>query len=224
MEKAPSNYDLQVDIAKKIFLEYDQARIIRKYRLEADAHWLYLTYLNTPCRIDRKTGRVEESVAGTWQECREFSTVMTVYDLLCHHEGQQAPALYGQWCAVGTFVVTGVTETEKFTGKYARVFDGHLPELKTACGKLGGELLPRMAGADVTCRFWVTPFFPVLLQFWEADEEFPPKLLLMWDRNAMAFLHFETTFYLQGDLLERLKNAMTGEHSPAGDLRMERTN
>ena len=41
---------------------------------------------------------------------------------------------------------------------------------------------------------------------WAGDEEFPPKLLILWDRNADSFLHFETTFYLQGDLLNRLKN------------------
>jgi hypothetical protein len=27
----------------------------------------------------------------------------------------------------------------------------------------------------------------------------------MWDRNADSFLHFETTFYLQGDVIGRLK-------------------
>jgi hypothetical protein len=50
------NYDLQVDIAGKIFLEYDQKQLIRKFDLESDAQYIYLTYLNTPCRIHRKTG------------------------------------------------------------------------------------------------------------------------------------------------------------------------
>ena len=62
-----------------------------------------------------------------------------------------------------------------------------------------------MAGTDVTCRLQVTPFFPILLQFWESDDEFPPKLMLLWDKHADRFLHFETTFFLQGDVLERLK-------------------
>ena len=31
-----SNYDLQVDIAKGIFLKYDQHKLIRKFSLEAD--------------------------------------------------------------------------------------------------------------------------------------------------------------------------------------------
>ena len=202
------NYDLQVDIAKRIFLAYDQQQLIRKFRLEADAQYIYLTYLNTPCRISRTTGGVEESIENGWRECRGYGTVMTIYDLLCYHKGETVPALLEQWCTVGTFVVTGVTKTEGFTRKYAALFDGHLDKLKMACEKLGGVLQPPMAGADLTCRFQVTEFFPVLLQFWGGDEDFPPRLLILWDRNTDRFMHFETTFYLQGDLLERLKNGI----------------
>ena len=199
-----SNDDLQVDIGRKIFLEFDQELLIRKFHLEADPDYIYLTYLNTPCRICRGTGRIDELRDGTWQECREFGTVMTVYDLLCHHQGPVAPALYGAWCTVGTFVVTGVTSTGGFTNKYAARFDRDPEALKQACLALGGRILPSMAGADLTCRFQVTPYFPVLMQFWHSDEEFPAQVVLLWDRNSMAFLHFETTFYLQGDLLGRL--------------------
>lgn len=208
MKKSASNYDLQVDIGKRIFLEYDQEMLIRKFHLDADDRHIYLNYINTPCRINRADGGVEEYIKGAWKECRSFSTVMTIYDLLCYHRGETAPTLAGQWCAVGTFVVTGVTETDTFTKKYAAMFDGHTEELKAACESLGGVLLERMAGADVTCLIPVTPFFPVLLQFWEGDDEFPPKLMLLWDRNTDKFLHFETTFYFQGDLMERLKSRM----------------
>ena len=202
------NYDLQVDMAKQIFLKYDQRLLIRKFRLEADGQYIYLTYLNTPCRISRTTGVVEELVENIWRECREYSTVMTIYDLLCYHKGETAPTLSGQWCAVGTFIVTGITQTEKFTGKYAKEFSGHINKLTVAAQKLGGTVQPPVAGADLTCLFSVTPFFPVLLQFWESDEDFPPKLLLLWDRNTDSLLHFETTFYLQGDLLNRLEKGM----------------
>lgn len=207
MEKK-NNYDLQVDMGRKIFLEYNQERLIRKFSLQADEDWFYLTYLNTPCRISRGDGRIDELADGEWTECRDFSTVMTIYDLLCYHKGDTAPVLFHQWCTVGTFVVTGVTETGTFTKKAAALFDGRLEELKAACIRLGGIMEKRLAGADITCRIPVTTFFPVLLQFWEGDEEFPPKVQLMWDRNTDSFLHFETTFYLQGDLLERLKREM----------------
>ncbi len=210
MKKSASNYDLQVDIAKKIFLEYDQELLIRKFRLEADELWIYMTYLNTPCRINRTTGGVEEYTEKAWQECRNYGTVMTIYDLLCYDRGEKIPPLAQQWCAVGTFIVAGITETEKFTRKYAKRFDGRLEQLKAACEKLGGVLQRSIAGADLTYLFQATPFFPILLQFWEGDEEFLPKLMILWDRNTDKFLHFETTFYLQGDLLERVKNCMEG--------------
>ena len=203
-----SNYDLQVDIGRKIFLEFDQELLIRKFHLEADPDYIYLTYLNTPCRICRGTGRIDELRDGTWQECREFGTVMTVYDLLCHHQDSVAPALYGTWCTVGTFVVTGVTSTGGFTKKYAARFDRDPEALKQACLALGGRILPSMAGADLTCLFPVTDFFSVILQFWTGDEEFLPKICLLWDKNTMAYLLFETTYYLQGDLLERLKQIL----------------
>ncbi len=208
MSKPASNYDLQVDIGKRIFLEYDQELLVRKFQLKADALWIYLNYLNTPFRISRTDGGVEEYLQNEWRECRSYGTVMTIYDLLCYHRGVNPPSLLGQWCTVGTFIVTGIQDTGAFTKKYAAAFDGRVKELKSACQKLGGILQPHMAGADVTCRIPVTHFFPVLLQFWEGDEEFPPKLMLLWDRNADKFLHFETTFFLQGDLLERLKNRM----------------
>ena len=182
-KEIPSNYDLQVDIGRKIFLEYDQERLIRKFSLQADESWIYLTYMNTPCRIHRATGRIDEMAAAQWIECRNFSTVMTIYDLLCHHKGDNAPGLFHQWCTVGTFVVTGVTDTGIFTKKAAALFDGRLEELKAACDKLGGIQEKRMAGADITCRIPVTHFFPVLLQFWEGDDEFPPNAQVLYTDN-----------------------------------------
>ena len=203
-EGKQNNYDLQVDMGKRIFLEYDQRKLMGKYGLSADQQWIYLCYLNTPCRISRETGEIQEHVGGSWRECRDYGTVMTIYDLLCYHRGDTAPVLSGTWCTVGHFIVTGVQNTTEFTRKYAAAFDGDLESLREACLALGGTLCRPMAGADITCRIPVTPFFPVLLQFWSSDEEFPAKALLLWDRNADQFLHFETTFYLQGDLLGRL--------------------
>ena len=211
MKQPVSNYDLQVDIAKRIFMEYDHQRLIRKFGLKADDSWIYLTYLNTSCRISRANGSIEEFIDTGWRECRSYDTVMTIYDILCYHKGDEAPVLSGQWCTVGNFIVAGITQADGFARKYAKLFDGHLAQFKAACEQMGGEVLSRMAGADLTCRFWATPFFPVLLQFWEGDEDFSPKLMLLWDSNTPGFLHFETTFYLQGDLLERLMHRFKAE-------------
>ena len=52
--------------------------------------------------------------------------------------------------------------------------------------------------------------FPVLLQFWEADDEFAPQIRILWDDQTMRYLNFETTYYLQGDLLARLLEKVSG--------------
>mgnify|MGYP005980235105 CR=1 FL=1 len=87
-----SNYDKQVDIGRKIFLNYDQDALIQKYTLDADADFLYLTYLGTKCRINRKTGAIDEMIDDIYTECREYTVVMTIYDMLCHSDNSTASA------------------------------------------------------------------------------------------------------------------------------------
>ena len=50
-------------------------------------------------------------------------------------------------------------------------------------------------------------FFPVLLRFWEADDEFPAQLQFLWDRNSMRYLTYETSFYTHRAILDRLLEA-----------------
>lgn len=208
-ETVISNYDRQVDIGRRIFMEYDQDKIIRKYELLADEHWIYLDYLDTSYRISRENGKIEEQQKeNCWKECRSYDTVMTIYDLLCYAKGDTAPVLYGAWQTLGNFAVGSSPGTGAFTKKYAKQFRNSAEKLKAACKKLGGIMQKPMARADVTCLIPVTSFFSVLLQFWDGDEEFEPELVLLWDKNSNQFLHFETMFYLQGDLLDRIKNKL----------------
>ena len=208
-DKITSNYDRQVDIGRRIFMEYDQDKIIRRYELLADEHWIYLDYLDASYRISRENGKIEEQQKeNCWKECRSYDTVMTIYDLLCYAKGDTAPVLYGAWQTLGNFAVGSSPGTGAFTKKYAKQFRNSAEKLKAACKKLGGIMQKSMARADVTCLIPVTSFFPVLLQFWDGDEEFDPELVLLWDKNSNQFLHFETMFYLQGDLLDRIKNKL----------------
>ena len=39
-----SNYDRQVDIGRKFFLQYDQEKLIKKYHPQADEKYSYITY------------------------------------------------------------------------------------------------------------------------------------------------------------------------------------
>lgn len=200
-----SGYDLQVDMARKLFLNYDAEAIQKKFGLDSDDHYLYVLYLGQQHRISLTTGAIEAMQDKGWKECRSYTVVMTIYDMLCRDVNSPLPALSGNWTPVGRFAAAGASPgTDYFTKKYAKAFEGKADALKLACRALGGELLPALAGADVTARIPAFSFFPVLLQFWDGDDEFPAQIKILWDTQTLQYLKFETTYYLQGDLLDAL--------------------
>lgn len=212
-----SNYDKQVDIGKSYFLRYDAGQLAKKFKLPLDEEFLYLTYFGSPFRIERESGTVFEKQGEEYLECRSYETVMTIYDMLCHNPELPPVPLSGNWTLVGNFAAAGASPSaDFFAQKYADFFSGKTEKLKKACKSLGGELQPRLAGADVTARIPAFPFFPVLLQFWERDDEFPPQLKILWDTQTMHYLNFETTYYLQGDLLERLRSNIISPETDTG--------
>ena len=51
------------------------------------------------------------------------------------------------------------------------------------------------------------PVFPgvsMCLKFYFADEEFPPQLTFLWDKNMLQFVRYETVYYIAGCIRERL--------------------
>ena len=201
-----SNYEKQVYIGREYFLKYDQDMLIKKYGLEHDKEYLYLKYIGTEYRIHRTEGAIEyRDSSGQYQICKEYTIVMTIYDLLCYSGEEALPSFTGQWQPVAGFAAAGSSPSaEFFAKKYEKAFSGKVEEVKQACISLGGIQQPRLAGADLTFEMPVVPYFSVLFQYWDADEEFPAKILILWDKVSMSYLHFETTYYLQGDLLEAI--------------------
>ena len=55
------------------------------------------------------------------------------------------------------------------------------------------------------------PFFPLRLRFYDADEEFPAKLQLLWDENTPRYMRYETTFYAANAVFARLAAPADGK-------------
>ena len=199
------NYEKQVYIGRELFLQHDQDKLIEKYGLKHNEEYLYLKYIGTEYRISRRDGAITYSKGEKWMDCKEYTIVMTIYDLLCYSGEKILPPFTGQWQPVAGFAAAGSNPpAEVFAKKYEKAFSGKVEAVKKACIELGGTLQPRLAGADLTFEMPVVPYFSVLFQYWDADEEFPSKILILWDQASMSYLHFETTYYLQGDLLETI--------------------
>ena len=238
MDKLKSNYEKQVLLARELFLKYDQEKMKEKFHLQSDEGYLYLPFLDESYRISRQDGRIEKRICGIYGQdgriekqicefsgqdgrnekqssgdyavCMDYNVVMTIYDILCCSRGH--PVLSGEWCRLSSLQVTGSSpSTELVTGRYAKKFSGRAKQLRQACEALHGEFRSVPASADACYQIPLFPFFSVILQFWDGDEEFAPRIVILWDKNALQFLHFETLYYAMGHLLERLSEASEKE-------------
>jgi hypothetical protein len=63
----------------------------------------------------------------------------------------------------------------------------------------------------VAYRIPLFDFLPVRFSFWEADEDFPAEIRVLWDTNVQSFMHFETLFYAAGHLLRRMVQWMKAQ-------------
>ena len=202
MSEHKSNYDVTRDRVESEFLKYDQESMIEKFHLVHDTNFIYIRFLSQDYRINRRTGRVErlpEAVHAGFHE------TMTIFDVLC--ESKPDCRLSGEFVRVND--LDGVTKTARLGGNLfdgsAKAFTHRVDALKAACEKLGGT-----AGTvgDVSYRIPMFDFFPVTLQFWDADDEFDSVLKIMWDRRTLDFMRYETTWYAAGHLLGRIEELM----------------
>lgn len=200
-----SNYERTLLDARKRFLGYDQRSMIERFSLSCDEHYLYLPLIGRQHRIDRSTALTEWlDEDGSTHEA-DFNASLSIYDVLCC--SRPDCALSGQFAPINS--VAKNYHTKNLGGS---VFDGcpaHFAEhpqlLENALVALGG--IPEGKG-DIAYRVDLFPFLPVRVQFWEADDEFPASLQILWDLNTLQFVHYETTYYLAGHLLHRLRELM----------------
>ena len=206
MSKRKSNYEITRDRVESEFLKYDQESMIQKFHLVNDRDYLYIRFAAQDYRVDRRTGRVERLTAGEAVHAG-FNETMTIFDVLC--ESRPDCRLSGEFVRVND--LDGVAKTACLGGNLfdgsAKAFAHRTEELKAACRRLGGA-----AGSvgDVSYRIPLFDFFPVTLQFWDADDEFDAVLKIMWDRRTLDFMRYETTWYAAGHLLGRIRELMDG--------------
>ena len=202
---AQSNYEITLLEARKLFLCFAQETMIEKFALTYDEQYLYLPLIDQLHRIDRITGVVEWlDKSGTPHEA-DFNASMTIYDILCCSQPNRS--LSGQYAPINS--VANNYHTGNLGGSVFDacdpVFAEHSDLLEKALIHLGGV---KEGKGDIAYRINIFPFFPVQIQFWEADEDFPASLQIHWDLNTLQYLRYETTYYTAGHLLRRLWELM----------------
>lgn len=200
MGERTSNYDLQIAAARERFLQWNAGEIAERFHLRREGEWLMVSFFRRPYRISTTTGEIllaEEGVEA------DFNAYLSIFDALCREE---PGVLSGQWRTINDLGLhhPGVGEDALYA-PYEGRFSGKTEALAAACRKMGGVPFPV---GDVGYVLEVFPFLPVVFQFWEGDEEFPPQLRILWDRNTLSFVRYETAWYIMSALLDRLSQQL----------------
>ena len=192
-----NNYDKMQEAARLHFLEYDYELLSRRTGVVAGEQGLHLRFLGQECYVNRKTGEI--TVAG---RKANFGESLTIYDWLC--DGKPDAMAANEFCTVtslpGVFVSgSGLTMSGD---SVAPLIAQNREKFLKLCETMNGAQIP---GADLAVVIRAFPNLPVLLKFYDGDEEFAPSLSLLWDANILQFLRYETVYYLAGCLLSRIR-------------------
>ena len=115
--------------------------------------------------------------------------------------------------ASGTFCQTNMLRNTvqsanlggNFFQKTADQLAGNVQKLEKALYKIGRKA--DMKG-DVAAYVNAFDFLPMVVQFWDADEEFPALIKFMVDENIQDFMHFETVMFMLGHVAGRILEEM----------------
>ena len=200
-----SNYDRQMALAKELFRRWDSEAIARRFSLAHTGDALWIPFFGRLHRIDCATGDI--TVDG---QPADFNAHLSIFDAICRENGPARPAR--QWATVNNLRGLhhpGVGEQTMY-GPYLPVFSGHSRPLADACRALGGRPFPV---GEVGWETDIFPFLPLVFQFWEGDEEFPPQIRLLWDANTLDFVRYETVWYIAGAFFRRLTDLLEQQSS-----------
>ena len=200
-ETTKSNHEIQVEQAAKRFLEYDQTHMIERFALPHTDETIAVTFFSAEYLINRSTGVITRALDGSAAGFRE---ALSIYDLLCY--SKEGAALSGQWAPLSSLHSNvAITHSNSLLSFSSTNFSGHILELRAACEQLGG--IP-FAKSDAGYCFAAFDCLPIVFQFWEGDDDFPSRMSVLFDSNTLDFIHYETGWYIAGQLLSLIEGAM----------------
>lgn len=199
-KKQTDHYELTNEYWRKLFLRMDHNELAQRFQLKSDTHALYITFYDREYRIDRETGSIEDTADPS---CLiDFNIRMSLFNLFYY--SKKGAAVCGRFVpfrdikGASPFAPAFQKSIEQ---DLAKPFSGKVDLLRKACLVLGGD---PVAHSDAGFVFRAFEFMPVMLVFWDGDDEFDAQANLLFDAAITDFIHEETVCCIAGRLIRRL--------------------
>ena len=190
------NYEKMLAAAQKRCAGYDMVTLAKKPGVCEAEMCLHTLFLGMAVTISKENAAV--TVNG---KEADFGQALSVYDWLC--DRKETAVASNEFCPVGS--LPGVFVGGKGLGmqlpKLAKRIHEKSESFRKVMEELGAEELPL---GDMGWRLRIFPDLPMCIKFYFGDEEFAPQLTLLWDKNSMQFVRYETLYYIAGCLYDRL--------------------
>lgn len=157
-----------------------------------------LVMLTRPVEV-RRAGLFEMGVY-----CRDSWRKLIVYDYVLR---KGSAPLAGEWVPFEHFPKTPShvkAFQKRAEAELARAFASDPAGLRSRLGQMGAIDSPGEPKSDLACRLELLPRFPLYLQFWAADDDFPASCKLFVDRSATHYLDIEYMARLVAKCVERV--------------------
>ena len=197
------NYSIQAQAAMQYFLGYDHGKLIQKLKLSHNPEFLFTRMLGKSYRISRCTGQIQR-FDQDWQDVHSYNEIMTLLDLVC--DSREDRFLTLRWKsmeAFGQMFHRNLLENE--TDPFAEKIQADTRAFIAACAGLDAQPGP---GGDLSFAIELFDGLRIAVQFWEGDDEFPPRVRFLWDENARMYLKYETMYFAVGMLKGRITELM----------------
>lgn len=200
--KKPANYEKAIEGARAIFLAHDPADIV--YPVDHDETTLSLRFVDRRYNIDCSDGAV--TCPGYPGYTPGHDEIMSIWDMLTFAASR--PLLRHQWVQTGSLsgITSGHDDSYLIT-QFRKAVASNFDKLEQARLVLGGTA---DTGADFSMVIPVFDWFPCRFCFWEADEDFDAQAVFYWDANARQFVHYETLWFMNMYLCQRIWAAVEG--------------
>ena len=186
--------------AMKHFCSYDMELLSRRAGVTDRGEYLETLFFGMETKIDKKTGCV--TVDG---RPADFCEALSVFDWLC--DGKTNAMASYDFCPVSSLpgVLVQGQGLLMDAPKLAKSIDNNSEKFKEIILQMGGKTINL---GDFGAEIEIFPGLPMQLKFYHSDEEFPPSITFLWDKNILQFVRYETIYYLSATIKKHLLHRM----------------